>query len=95
MSDPSFFGYGSLVNLATHNYVNPRKATLSGWRRIWRHSNAHPFAFLSVHPASGAINGIIADVPSGDWTALDERENAYQRHDVSGSWWDPNRTSKS
>ncbi len=85
MSDPSFFGYGSLVNLATHNYLNPRKAHLSGWQRVWQQSNIYPVAFLSVHPATGAIDGIVADVPGGDWTALDERENAYTRHDVSAA----------
>lgn len=81
---PSFFGYGSLVNLATHDYPNARKATLPGWRRIWCHAKTRPVAFLSVHQAPGAIQGIIADVPGADWAALDAREHAYQRHDVSG-----------
>ncbi len=36
MSDPAFFGYGSLVNLRTHGYDDPRPATLHGWRRVWR-----------------------------------------------------------
>ncbi|SEV91987.1 hypothetical protein SAMN04488515_0232 [Cognatiyoonia koreensis] len=80
---PSFFGYGSLVNLATHNYPNVRKATLTGWRRVWCHANTRPVAFLSVHRAMGAIDGIIADVPDADWTALDLREHAYLRQDVS------------
>jgi hypothetical protein len=80
---PAFFGYGSLVNLATHDYPNARKATLQGWRRIWCQANTRPVAFLSVHQAPGEIQGIIADVPGGDWAALDAREHAYKRHDVS------------
>lgn len=85
MSDPSFFGYGSLVNLATHDYVNPRLTRLSGWRRIWQHAKSRPVAFLSVHPAKGAIDGLVADVPAGDWAALDAREHAYLRQDVSAA----------
>lgn len=80
---PSFFGYGSLVNTATHDCLNPRPATLHGWRRIWCHAKTRPVAFLSVHCAKGAIQGLMADVPNGDWTALDAREHAYNRHDVS------------
>ncbi len=33
MADPYFFGYSSLVNLATHDFPDPRPATLRGWRR--------------------------------------------------------------
>jgi len=83
MTDPSFFGYGSLVNLATHDFLNPRKARLTGWRRIWEQAATRPVAFLSVHQADGAIDGLICDVPNADWAALDEREHAYRRHDVS------------
>ncbi len=83
MIDPSFFGYGSLVNLLTHNYDNPRPAQLAGWRRIWCHARTRPVAFLSVHQTDGAIDGIIADVPNADWAALDEREHAYLRRDIS------------
>jgi len=80
---PSFFGYGSLVNLGTHDYPNARHATLKGWRRIWCHANTRPVAFLSVYPAPGAIQGIIADVPNADWAVLDAREHAYIRRDVT------------
>lgn len=79
----AFFGYGSLVNLATHDYPNARRATLTGWRRIWCHAKTRPVAFLSVHQAPGDIQGIIADVPDADWVALDAREHAYTRQDVS------------
>jgi len=85
MSDPSFFGYGSLVNLATHDFPNPRKATLEGWRRVWKQAATRPVAFLSVHEANGTIDGLICDVPNADWVALDERERAYNRIDISQS----------
>lgn len=80
---PSFFGYGSLVNLATHDYPNARRAKLDGWRRVWCQANTRPVAFLSVHRAQGTIQGVIADVPDADWGALDAREHAYNRHDIS------------
>ena len=84
MSDPRFFGYGSLVNLGTHDYHAPRPARLTGWRRIWRHSSRRPVAFLSVARCEAtAIDGIIAEVPGADWAALDAREAAYIRRDVT------------
>lgn len=83
-SSPRFFGYGSLVNLATHSYPDPQPATLTGWRRVWRHAKARPVAFLSVEPcAQTTLHGITALVPNADWAALDLREHAYTRHDVS------------
>jgi hypothetical protein len=84
MSDPQVFGYGSLVNLATHDYHSPRPATLHGWRRVWRHSSLRPVAFLSVEADAGSsIQGVVAQVPQGDWAALDAREHAYVRRDVT------------
>lgn len=82
-----FFGYGSLVNLATHDYPDPTPATLTGWRRVWRHALARPVAFLSVQPCTHTtLHGITAQVPRGDWTALDLREHAYLRRDVSAQF---------
>lgn len=79
--NPCFFGYGSLVNTATHGYPEPRAARVLGWRRIWRHSNIRDVAFLSVHRVSGGvIDGLLATVPGGDWAALDAREHGYHRH---------------
>jgi hypothetical protein len=81
---PAFFGYGSLVNLATHDYEDPFPARLAGWRRVWKHSSRRPVAFLSVEPAEGwDIEGVLAHVPRGDWAALDQREQAYRRRDVT------------
>ena len=84
MNDPAFFGYGSLVNLATHAYADPRPAVLHGWRRVWRRTKLRRAAFLSVVPcADTTLHGVIARVPGADWDALDRREAAYRRHDVS------------
>ena len=86
MTNPRFFGYGSLVNLATHDYPDPQPATLQGWRRVWRHAKARPVAFLSVEPHDTTLHGITAAVPNDDWAALDLREHAYTRRDVSGQF---------
>lgn len=79
-SPPYFFGYGSLVNTATHDYLDPQPAQLEGWRRCWCHTPLRDVAFLSVEPAPGhQIDGLIAAVPDADWQALDAREFAYDR----------------
>ena len=84
MSDPAFFGYGSLVNLGTHDYADPTPATLKGWRRVWRTTSLRETAYLSVERCiKTEIKGIIAHVPGADWVALDAREAAYRRHDVT------------
>ncbi len=80
MAEPYFFGYGSLVNLSTHDFPDPRPARLKGWRRAWRHTDLRPVAFLTAIPHPGSeIDGMIAHVPENDWVALDEREWAYDR----------------
>lgn len=80
MAAPYFFGYGSLVNLATHDFPDPRPAQLKGWRRAWRHTDLRPVAFLTAIPDPDAeIDGMIAHVPQNDWAALDKREWAYDR----------------
>jgi hypothetical protein len=80
MSTPYFFGYGSLVNLATHSYGDPHLAQLKGWRRTWAHTDLRDVAFLTVTPCPGSeISGILAAVPNADWAALAEREFAYER----------------
>ncbi|MDD9706497.1 gamma-glutamylcyclotransferase [Seohaeicola sp. SP36] len=86
MQDVFFFGYGSLVNRATHDYGTAHHATLPGWRRAWRHTALRPVAFLTAErdPAS-RIAGLIAAVPGADWAALDRREAAYLRHPVCDS----------
>lgn len=75
-----FFGYGSLVNLSTHDYADAHPARARGWRRAWRHTQLRPVAFLTALPDPGStIDGMIAQVPGDDWSALDEREHAYAR----------------
>ena len=74
MKRPYFFGYGSLVNRGTHDFDDAHPARLSGWRRIWRHTDLRPVAYLTVVPdASAEIDGLIAHVPDDDWAALDHR----------------------
>ncbi len=84
MTTPYFFGYGSLVNRATHDYLDPQPARLRGWRRAWRHTDLRPVAFLTAVPCEASeIDGLIAHVPNNDWAALDEREWAYDRHSAT------------
>ena len=84
MTDPAFFGYGSLVNLATHSYSDPMPASLPGWQRVWCTTTARDEAFLSVEPyPTGEIDGLTARVPGADWVALDLRETGYTRVDIS------------
>ena len=83
MQDRQFFGYGSLVNRATHDYPRTRPARLDGWRRVWVHTHLRPVAYLSVERAEASIDGLVAEVPDADWAALDLRERAYDRHPIS------------
>lgn len=77
---PAFFGYGSLVNRATHAYAPGEPARLKGWRRTWKHTNLRPWPYLSAEPADTEIDGLVAAVPRDDWALLDQREAAYRRH---------------
>lgn len=86
---PRFFGYGSLVNRASHDggggALRARPARLSGWLRVWRGTRLRRAAYLSVEPhACCVIDGLLAQVPGGDWAALDRREVAYEKHDAGG-----------
>ena len=80
MKHNMFFGYGSLVNRATQDYPGVKRATVSGWRRAWRHTGARKVAFLTAVPCPNTqIDGLLAEVPEGDWAALDAREWAHIR----------------
>jgi len=80
MTDTYFFGYGSLVNRATHDYTNAHPATLHGWRRVWCHIAPYPRAILSVMPDPDCtLEGLIAGGPDIDWAVLDQREGAYDK----------------
>ena len=77
---PYFFGYGSLVNRATHGFAPIHPSRITGWRRVWHRAPARPVAFLSVYrDAACDIEGVIAPVPGDDWQALDAREFSYDR----------------
>ena len=79
-----FFGYGSLVNTATHDYTDATPATLSGWRRHWCGTAERQTGFLTaVRDPSASIKGLTAQVSDAEWEALDEREFAYVREDVA------------
>ncbi len=81
---PFFFGYGSLVNRATHAYPNAARARVMGWGRAWKKTSLRKGAFLTAVEAHGSeIEGLIAAVPGADWAALDEREFAYHRLPVT------------
>lgn len=86
MADPFFFGYGSLVNRATHDFPQASPARITGWRRGWRYTDLREAAFLTaiVDPVT-TIQGLIAHVPNNDWIALDEREKAYDRVAVTSA----------
>lgn len=80
MNSMHVFGYGSLVNRATHSHAPAHRAKAEGWRRVWRHTPLRPVAFLTVVPDPACtIDGLIAQVPAQDWAALDLREAAYER----------------
>ena len=83
MKTQFIFGYGSLVNQATHDHNTALVARLSGWKRIWRHTQASPAAFLSTEPdADYDIDGLILQVAHGN-PELERREQAYERADVT------------
>lgn len=86
MRRPFFFGYGSLVNRATHDYNNASPARITGWRRAWRHSPVRAVSFLTAVPSpESEIDGLVAEVPNHDWIALDAREYAYERLDATAA----------
>ena len=77
----NFFGYGSLVNLRTHNYQNPKPTQVIGWQREWVSSTIRDVAFLSVKPSKKiTLQGMSASTKNIGWKALDIRETGYYRH---------------
>ena len=81
----AYFGYGSLVNLATlaTPYVHAAPARLRGWRRHWqaRPGDGLPErALLSVHrDESCEIHGMLVFDVASSLASLDERERHYER----------------
>ncbi len=85
----AYFGYGSLVNRATHrtDIVHARPARLKGWRRSWRprpDMPGFPAALLTVRPEQGAAcDGLLVFDRAENLAAVDEREARYRRHVVT------------
>ena len=81
----AYFGYGSLVNLATlaTPYVHAAPARLKGWRRHWqaRPGDGPPErALLSVHrDETCEIHGMLVFDVASSLPSLDERERHYER----------------
>ncbi|MEO0544652.1 MAG: gamma-glutamylcyclotransferase family protein [Pseudomonadota bacterium] len=87
----AYFGYGSLVNPATHRtpvlgYVPAR---LRGWRRSWvarpDWDEAQPLSLLSASPSNAdhMLDGLLVFDHKSSLPSLDEREAGYQRHAIS------------
>ena len=76
----TFFGYGSLVNLRTHKYHNPKPTQIVGWKREWVSSSIRDIAFLSVRPSkTTTLQGMSASTENIGWKSLDLRETGYFR----------------
>ncbi|MFN3547594.1 MAG: gamma-glutamylcyclotransferase family protein [Mesorhizobium sp.] len=81
----AYFGYGSLVNRATHRtaILHAMPARLKGWRRIWRprpDMPGFPAALLSVRPEPDAgCDGLIVFDRAENLPAVDAREARYRR----------------
>ncbi len=74
------FGYGSLVNASTHDFLAPSPARLNGWRRYWCQIEATDHAFLNIRRSDGdIIDGLLARVQPQQWPGLDAREAGYDR----------------
>lgn len=80
MTDGWVFGYGSLVNRATHAMEPAFPATLPGWRRMWRKTSLRDVAFLTATPDPAVeIDGLMVRVAADEWSDLDRREAAYSK----------------
>ncbi|MCB1385791.1 MAG: gamma-glutamylcyclotransferase [Nitratireductor sp.] len=85
----AYFGYGSLVNLATlkTSYVDATPAVLKGWRRHWqaRPGDGVPErALLSIHRDAGCeIGGMVVIDRASSLPSLDLREMHYERVPVA------------
>lgn len=81
----AYFGYGSLVNRATHRtaIVEAMPARLAGWRRFWRarpDMPGFPAALLTVRPeADAACDGLLVVDRADNLAAVDAREARYRR----------------
>lgn len=80
-----YFGYGSLVNRATHrtSIVEAVPARLKGWVRCWvprPEPRMHEVPLLSVRRSNGAATeGLLVFDRIENLPAIDERERSYRR----------------
>ncbi|MBO6716386.1 MAG: gamma-glutamylcyclotransferase [Rhizobiaceae bacterium] len=85
----AYFGYGSLVNRATHRtrILDAIPASLVGWRRFWRprpDMPGFPAALLTVREEEGAVcDGLLVVDRAEHLAAVDAREARYRRVAVS------------
>ncbi|MEL6919862.1 MAG: gamma-glutamylcyclotransferase family protein [Pseudomonadota bacterium] len=87
----AYFGYGSLVNPATHRtpVVGYTTARLKGWKRSWvprpDWDDALPIALLSASPdgSDDWLDGLLVFDTVTSLPSLDEREAGYRRVQVS------------
>lgn len=87
----AYFGYGSLVNRATHRtrIFGAAKASVRGWRRHWQgrpDPSEEGLSFLSVKPESDTYHelpGLLVFDHIGNLEALDRRELGYDRRVVA------------
>ncbi len=83
----AYFGYGSLVNPATHRTatVHCERAHLRGYRRAWQErpdEAEHPIALLTAAPEPDEaieLSGLIVFDRAENLPAVDEREAGYDR----------------
>lgn len=80
-----YFGYGSLVNRATHRteIVDAVPARLKGWRRCWRarpDMPGFPAALLTIRPdPASCTDGLLVIDRAENLAAVDAREARYDR----------------
>jgi len=87
----AYFGYGSLVNPATHRtpVLGYLPSKLRGWRRAWVARSdwdpARPIALLSASPSGSdtVLDGLLVFDHASSLPSLDEREVGYRRHELS------------
>ena len=73
------FGFGSLVNDATHDYEIIAPASVSGFARQWVSAIDGQYSFLSASPQSDvSIKGLVLGVAEEKMAALAEREARYE-----------------
>lgn len=87
----AYFGYGSLVNRATHKtaVVHAVPARLKGRARHWRprpDMPGFPAALLTVLPEPGGdVDGLLVFDKAANLPAIDAREARYERFELSGA----------